>query len=249
MGARSDSIASEAASSPPVLWRRGSNDLYVLESGGRKLLAKTYPGPDGLQRRDCEREMLGYWNGRGIRTPHVYAIPLRGISDPYLVFEFLAGQSLRDYLAGGTPRAEKLRMVGSVYADVRRRHLLAIANQDLRLFHPDPNTGNILIDGESSLSWIDLETTRTDADPLDAAAFEIAKLTRWIVRDLSRESLAEVVRTIGESYSLPDVLRRMCRQTLDRRWQFWHRWRDRRRKRRDPQLVTKYDLVDAIALH
>ena len=44
-----------------------------------------------------------------------------------------------------------------------------------------------------------------------------------------------------------EILQLIVERTASRPFQWYHRWRDRDRKRRNPAEVTKYDVADAVA--
>ena len=231
----------------PTGGRTTTNDLYLLRTSEGATVLKVYRGDAPWRRRDHERAMLDLWDRHGFPVPRVRAWFLPGMSRPHLAISFVPGPSLAEFLHQPEHgEAAKYAVLGQVYRALRLRHERAIETGDHRLIHPDCNTGNVLL-SDGRVSWIDLECESRFANAVDGAAAEICKLTRWIVTDLSLDSLGRVCDVLRAAYAdLEPLLEYACRCTCDRPLQFAHRWRDRMRKLTSPRRVTVYDVVDGL---
>lgn len=230
--------------------RVSTNRASVLRQAGRAYLIKRYIGERPGERLACEKSSLNLWADAGFKVPTVFELEipeLRGTE--YLAIEFLDGSTLQDRLKDAAVGLdEKWELLSRILADNCRRQCQAIAQQEPRLFHPDPNSSNILCVG-GEYYFIDFETTVPPGNLKDAAAVETAKFIRWTARDLGIVYLSELARRAAAAYGdNPDTLRRIVTRTCDRPFQWFHRWQDRRRKKRQPFEVTKYDIADALAV-
>ena len=117
-----------------------------------------------------------------------------------------------------------------------------------RLVHPDPNTSNVIIaSNRLGWFWIDLEAPSSGAPLPDQVVREMAKLFRWMARDLGRERLPAVADLFCDAYAGEEVLlRKLVERTLARPFQWLHRWRDRARRKADPADITKYEVSEAL---
>jgi hypothetical protein len=221
------------------------NALYVWESGGRRLIIKAYRGPRAQQRRDCERRLLELWGSHGLDVPTTVDVLVPGVVGPYLALDHVAGASLRTELGRPLPAASRLELIELALVSLCRRQELACSLGDLRLIHPDPNTGNVILEGRRAV-WIDLESERRGRGIVPAAAQELAKLVRWASGDLGRSHVAAVAQRVVDVYrGREEILTTAIAQTCGRPWQWLHRRRDCRRKQAAPATVTKYDVADA----
>lgn len=229
--------------------RVSTNHASVVQQGGRTYLIKRYSGEHPGERLACEKLSLGAWADAGFKVPAVSTLEipeLRGTA--YLVIEFLNGPTLQDLLKGDAIGLdEKWELLSRILTDNCRRQRQAIAQQEPRLLHPDPNSSNVLCIGREYY-FIDFETVVSPGDLEDAAAMETAKFLRWTARDLGSVHLPELARRAAAAYAgHAATLNRIIARTCDRPFQFFHRWQDRRRKQRQPGEVTKYDIADALA--
>lgn len=230
--------------------RVSTNHAGVLQLDGQTYLIKRYAGGNPRERLECEKLSLGLWADAGFKVPALSSLEipeLRGMY--YLAIAFLNGPTLQDLLKNTAVRIEeKWELLSSILADNCRRQCRAIAQQEPRLLHPDPNSSNIICVGREYY-FIDFETTVPPGNLEDAAAVETAKFIRWTARDLGIVHLSELARRAVAAYGdNPDTLRRIVKRTCDRPFQWFHRWQDRRRKQRLPLEVTKYDIAHALAV-
>jgi tRNA A-37 threonylcarbamoyl transferase component Bud32 len=213
-------------------------------------VVKTYLGARALERRDRELETLRHWLAHGYRVPEVQEGAFEGLENlegPCLVMARLEGRSLEDLLRDPhRAPVEKLERVRQALLDNARRHARAMELADPRLVHHDANSGNLFV-APDGIYHLDFETPLPRRPAAESAAIEVAKLARWIARDLGRERLDEVLGAVVEAYrGQRELLELLVRRIRGRPWQLFHRWRDRRRRRRDPGEVTKYDVADGI---
>lgn len=234
--------------SPFAAFRRTTNALYTVRDADAEYFVKCYRGPSGPEREDRERHMIHSWEKEGFEVPRIYDIEIPDLTKPYLVTDLVKGVSLREYLAGDTqPASMKMEVLTKLFTELRRRHELAIAKNDPRFIHPDASTGNILCT-RSGFCFIDFEAEPRRRDSvMEAAGIEVATLCRWIVRDLGAGHLSEVLTRVQAAYEGREHLLDLAAgRTMNRPFQFYHRWQDRRRKQQNPGEVTKYDIARAL---
>ena len=226
--------------------RTTSNQHQLLNDGAARL--KLFTGEAGAQRRDCERALLELWRLHGFQVPTILEdVPDTESGVPCLKLTHIPGVSLQAYLRSSAASDEKRSVLTGVFRENRRRHDTAIAQRNPLLFHSDLNTGNIIIQ-DGRVFYIDLEQACTTDELTDAAAMEIAKICRWIVRDLGIASMDEVLGIVLKAYAGQEfLLERLVARACDRRLQRYHRFRDWMRKRKDAHEVTKYDIADGLA--
>ena len=228
-------------------FRKTSNVLYLLEVDEKQFLVKRYRDCDSQRRRDTEASAMAYWKSKGFLVPDLAPMSLPKIEGVYLVMSFIDGLSLREYLSQSDVEvSEKMGKLSEVFRQVYTRHKRAVENNDRQLIHYDPSTGNILI-AKQDLFTIDFEAPVRNLSVQEAAAIELATLCRWITRDLGLECVRDILLRLVEAYDCPMVLHMIVKRTAGRSFQFYHRWRDRKRKSVYPQEVTKYDIADTLA--
>jgi tRNA A-37 threonylcarbamoyl transferase component Bud32 len=234
---------------PFAAFRKTANALYTVCDGDAEYFVKCYRGPDGCERKDREERIIRLWDKEGFGVPRVYDVEIADLPGPYLVTSLVKGVALREYLVSdGQPTAEKLALLAKLFGELRRRHDLAVDRNDPRLIHPDASTGNILCT-DSGFCFIDFEASSVHkCSVMERAGIEVATLSRWIVRDLGEDSLLPVLERVLAAYEGREQLLDLAAgRTMNRHFQFYHRWRDRKRKRQNPGEVTKYDIAEALA--
>jgi tRNA A-37 threonylcarbamoyl transferase component Bud32 len=223
------------------------NELYELVGAEPAMLVKVYRGPRAGERCAAEAEILGLWRNEGFGVPAVSQQTVESISDPHLVISLLPGRSLQHVLRDpALPPERRLKQLRHVLDDLLRRHERAMQCNDVRLVHRDASTANVMLT-DTAVATLDFETFPGETSVADACAVELGKVLRWAMRDLGASHIPAVAGLAVQVYTgRRDLLERLVTRTLDRPMQFWHRWRDRRRKRKDAGELTKYDVADAI---
>lgn len=233
---------------PLNTFRQGSNEVCLLRHDGRELLAKRYRGEGAGARCDYERATLDLWASCHFPVPRVWPVEIpQWAGSPHLVTDYLGHLTLQEWLHDAkVPAAQRYEFLARLFRENHRRHRLALDRREARLIHADPNSSNVLRVGEQ-FYFIDFERSTEIADLTEAAAVEVGKFCRWTVRDFGRAHLVPVMRLLVEAYAEDrPLLELFVQRTCDRSFQWVHRWRDRRRKARHPDEVTKYDLADTL---
>ncbi len=228
--------------------------LFLKEMNGKKLLIKTYINDDRDSRRELESRKNLHWSAYGFNVPQLIDIELTGlelgeIADPYLVMEFIHGVNLSDYLKNGQVSVEtKLGPLSEIFELNYRRHLLALANDDSLLIHTDPNTDNIIL-GDGRIFFIDFEHISKPLDITTAVAKEVATFARRVIKNLGARYTSEVITLLLDAYQYNGaIMDKVEELTFGRSFQLLHRFKDHVKKRKDPELVSRYDVAETIKL-
>ncbi len=196
------------------------------------------------KRKDYEEAYLKSWSEMGFCVPHLLASPFPEYEEiPHLCTTFVEGVTLRAILRNGY--ASSREIMGEFFEDLFRRHALAFRTKDTFLFHIDANTQNILL-AEKAFYHVDFEMGRPWEQPMECACREISKLLVSMGEDLKPEERKPLYRLFKNTYRDQDVLEYLDRSVTRRPFQKLHRWRNQRKKARNPQRVTLYDLVDTL---
>lgn len=233
---------------PLTTFRKTSNQLYTLVYNKEKFLVKCYQGSSACAHRKQEQAALRYWKEAGYNVPDVFDVPVPELEHPCLVMTCVEGPSLREYLSTNTcVTEEKLQTLARLFREISERHKLAIKDNNRNLVHYDPSSGNIICSGKK-FYYVDFESTPKYKSVIEAAASELSTLCRWIVRDLGIEFLEEILKLAVTSYADQEpLLKVLVKRTSGRPFQFYHRWKNKRRKLASPGEVTKYDIADGLA--
>jgi hypothetical protein len=141
---------------------------------------------------------------------------------------------------------ERLRSVAAVLRDMSLRHRLAIEEADFRLIHYDSNLGNILLEGGTPVH-VDFEMGRPGEEIERSAARELRKFCIEVLNVLGVGCFDAFLGVLCDSYAGESVLRRLAEEEFSRPFSGVHLRRDRRRKARNPGLITKIDLAVRVA--
>ena len=250
-----------------------SNRLYLVPDGERQVILKVFtespkPMPKWLgvllpqsdessfRRRSAqercrhERQSIEHWQRCGRSVPAVLSNRHSAdlASDRILALEWIDSPSLQSLLQNNElDDVQRMQVVEKTLSEMADRHRLAIVTNDPMLAHLDANTGNVLI-ANDRVYRIDFESVRERGVVMELLACEVVKLCRWIARDWNPARISDITDRIVACYStIPQVLQMAVSLTADRPFSWWHRLRDQRKKRKTPNDVTKYDVVDAIA--
>jgi tRNA A-37 threonylcarbamoyl transferase component Bud32 len=157
--------------------------------------------------------------------------------------------SLKQYLTSPDKAAtEKLATIDLLFRQMARRHKIAVQSDDAALIHYDLNSKNI-IRTNSDFYFVDFEARpRLRHSVLRSAGNEVLTICKWIVTDIGPDFLKPVAAQLLSAYAeQQNILRCVTSSVLDRHFQFYHRFKDRRRKMASPTSCTKYDIADALA--
>ena len=223
------------------------SELFTTDLDGKKYLVKSYLCDDAELRRELERAKLRHWRACSFRVPNFLEDQEVALESPHLLIEFISGVNLSDALKDSSIAYEVKRgQLEQVYLENAKRHSIALGNNDKLLVHTDPNTDNILLMDHTYVT-IDFEHPSKDRSILEAIAHEVATFSRRALTDLGREHLEDIVGIVNQCYTdKPDVLEKVCQLTLGRNFQFYHRFKDGKKKAKKPDLVTRYDVADSI---
>ncbi len=233
---------------PYKLFRSTSNNkLYLVSPEDKTFLLKCYYGPRAQERKNSEFQTLQFWRDNEYPVPKCYDLEITDIVGPYLVMDYLPGTCLGEYLADPeVPVEKKLEKIGEIFRNNFVRHSKALKKKEPRLVHNDANTGNIVVSSDGCY-YIDFEGSVKKGPLDDMVCREMAKLCRWVARDMGRDSLEAVVGNMVKAYQeKEELLRRIVELTIGRPFQIIHRLRDLRKKKANPGDVTKYDIADTL---
>jgi len=223
------------------------SELFTVELGGKKYIVKSYLGDDAELRAKLEYAKLKHWRSHSFRVPSVIEGQKVPLETPNLLIEFVVGVNLSDALKDRSVAYEvKRSQLEQVYAENAKRHSLSLENDDNLLIHTDPNTDNIILTDQSYVT-IDFEHPSKNKPILKAIAHEVATFSRRVLTDLGREHIEDILSLVGQSYAAnPEILEKVRQLTLGRNLQFYHRYKDQKKKAKTPGLVTRYDIADGI---
>jgi len=230
--------------------RQTSNRLFKISDGEEAWLLKRYCGKNSRSHRDTEENRLLLWGKAGFHVPKVINLELDNEEEPYLVLEWLEGQSLAEYLRlGNTSSLGKLERISGIIIQFYKRHLFVAKEQDPFFIHHDPNSGNIFLT-EDTAYYIDFEESiDPKSRPLtEMMAIELAKFLRWATTDIGKEYLPDIIQMTIKVYGRDNEILRLLIESVYRRpVQFVHRYRDYSKKIKMPDEITKYDIADGFS--
>jgi hypothetical protein len=193
--------------------------------------------------------VIEHWRALGFAVPRVVNWwPPNVSAEASLALEWIQWPTLQSVLRDAERHeGQRAAAVDKVFAEMARRHQIALDRDDSWLAHLDANTGNVLINDER-VCRLDFESASHDGPVAGLLAKEVVKLCRWIARDWHPDRLLQIVECLWKHYaSLRGVLETAVQGTYRHSSPFWRRLRNAQKKRRSVGEVTKYDVVDAIA--
>ncbi len=194
------------------------------------------------KRKAFEEDCLRRWRERGFPVPEVLASPFPEYEAvPHLSTTFVEGVTLRRLLHQGYSSCRDL--LQDFFEDLSQRHRLAFLTRDSLLFHIDANTQNILV-ADRRFYHVDFEMGRPWETPMECACREVSKLLVSLGEDLKPEERELVFALFKKSYGSNDLLDTLAGSVNQRPFQKLHRWRNERKKARNPRRVTLYDIAD-----
>jgi tRNA A-37 threonylcarbamoyl transferase component Bud32/SAM-dependent methyltransferase len=202
------------------------------------------------QRRNFEHECLILWRSKGFKVPEIRPVPERlKPKTPHIGLAAVQGERLDRLLAEPFRSLDdKLTLIANTYAEMRRRHCIAIFEQNHRLVHYDANLRNFIMQ-EGQPVHIDFEMGHLGEDIERSAARETKKFTLQVLNVLKTEYADRVIQILLSRYNISSILRRMIDEEFKRPFLRIHLVRDRKRKRRTPSLLTKIDLAGKLREH
>jgi tRNA A-37 threonylcarbamoyl transferase component Bud32 len=227
--------------------KKTKNRVYTFVVNRQKYVLKVYRGFDRFARRGREKLLIEHWKHKGFKAPEICDMEIESAAEPYLVTKFIDGPSLRAYLPGTQP-SEQLEAISRLFEQISNRHHIAIETDDEQLVQYDANTRNIIC-AQDGFYFVDFESfNRKHLSIAESASIEAATLCRWIVGDTGVEFLEEVVKIMARAYERDTgLLNLIVARTTARPFQFYSRWKNARRKRKNPAVATKYDVADTLA--
>lgn len=197
-----------------------------------------------VQRRNFEEACLNLWRDKGFRVPKVAPVPPEFYDqEPCLGLEYIQGERLDAYLKNsGRSDAQRSVILKTIFTDMSKRHRVAIHENEHRLIHFDINIGNVIIQEDHPIH-IDFEMGHLREPINRSAAREVLLMGLEVANLLGRSYVSDISELLLVHYDIPHILQRILGDVLKTRFQALHRRNDRKRKVRNPDLVTKYDLA------
>lgn len=198
------------------------------------------------KRKIFEEETLNHWRDCGYPVPAVRDNPFAknefgGLS--ILTTDFIKGVTLREMIHDETidwpAKGEKLQ---ALFREVSRRHTHAFELGDVRLFHVDANSRNIIFAGDS-IYHCDFEMGRPWEPPVACATREILKMLVSVADDAESEKKKAIFDLFKSCYRNEKVYEAIKKGITGRPFQRLHLYRDRRKKKREPYRTTLYDIL------
>jgi tRNA A-37 threonylcarbamoyl transferase component Bud32 len=223
--------------------------LLLHEAPGRKLLIKAFLGDNKEHRRELEGKKLTHWKAAGFSVPQLFDLQFPEVTEPYLVMEFIAGDTLKDFLRNAATALDlRLATLADLFRLNYRRHMLVRSHHDLLLVHTDPNTDNIIV-SNGDFYFIDFEHSSKKTDSTSATANEVGTFARRVIRDLGVEHSRSVVERLLVAYHYDgEIFDKVEDLTFGRPFQLLHRIKDRLRRLKNSRSVTRYDVADIVRL-
>jgi len=197
-----------------------------------------------------EEETLRRWKEKGYAVPEILTSPFPELSAlPHLSTTFLEGSTLRECLTTSRLSLEyKNNLLSSLFKEIARRHDQAFMENDRWLFHIDANTRNIICTDSDRICHVDFEMGRHWESTIACAAREILKLLSTAAGDMKPPERTILYQAFQGAYPHEEVNRFIRKSVYGRPLQGIHRWRNKRKKEKNPRAVTVYDILDQIPL-
>lgn len=199
------------------------------------------------QRRDFENDCLKLWHKKGFKAPEQRSLPENLKTDaPALGIEFIEGKRLDQLLqTSGITDAEVLDIMRDVFTEMRARHCIAIFEQEHRLIHYDANIRNVIYRGGQTIH-IDFEMGHLNESINKSAAREVLKLMLQVLNQLGQARFETIMDLVVATYGIRHILQRIVKENLDQRFLWYHLRRDLSRKKKNFELITKFDVAKAL---
>jgi len=196
------------------------------------------------KRKAFEEETLKHWAVNGCNVPAIVDNPLPELyMFPILTTKFIDGITLRELICkkaiGAREKEEKL---GILFCEVANRHHKAFLNNDNRLFHIDANTRNIIF-ADKAIYHVDFEMGRPWESVMACASREVLKLLVSIAEDMQPSLRKSAFQIFKDCYKKDDVYQFIRKGIIQRPFQRIHQFRNMRKKKKNPESVTLYDIL------
>ena len=198
-------------------------------------------------RRDFEKTCLEIWTQKGFDAPQLKALP-QGYKTvrPALAMAYIDGRRLDHLLASpDTDLPDKMAAVKAVFAEMKARHCMALFERNHKLIHFDANIRNIMMKNGRSIH-IDFEMGRLNESIDRSAAREVLKFSLQAANHIGAELLEDLIGELVLTYNIRQILKRIVDENLNQRLLRYHLKKDSKRKAKNPGLVTRLDLADAL---
>ncbi len=194
------------------------------------------------KRKRCEESYLRHWREYGFCVPDILISPFPEYEDiPHLVTTYVEGKTLKTILSEGFTWSQDI--LGNLFKDISKRHKFALRAKDNSLFHIDANTQNILL-AKNQFYHVDFEMGRPWETPMECASREISKFLVSMGEDLKPEERNPAYAFFKKCYGNHEVLDFLDKSVYKRLFQKLHRWRNEKKKAKNPCRVTLYDIMD-----
>jgi len=222
----------------------------ALQTFGAQVPIEYRPAAD---RNAFECECLTLWREKGFRAPELLPFPddLRGAyadgsTESRICLEYVEGSTFKEMLEDESIEiTAKLAAVQGVLKEMGERHALALFEDDRRLVHYDSNMRNILMTADGPCH-VDFEMAHFDEDVYRSAGREVKKFCLEVVNLLGEQAFEKILTMLIADYGVTNVLKRMTVHDLKRKFLSYHQAQDRKKKERQPGLITKIDLAEGL---
>jgi len=195
-------------------------------------------------RKIYEEETLAHWGNLRYFVPIITENPFaefEGLST--LTTTFIEGVTLREMIHDERMAwPAKEGKLATLFTEVSLRHNHAFETGDVRLFHVDANSRNIMFAGDA-VCHCDFEMGRPWEPALQSAAREILKMMISIADDGAPKRRGAIFDLFRSCYREGAVYDHIRKEISGRSFQGLHRYRDKRKKEREPGKTTLYDIL------
>ncbi|MBN2179584.1 MAG: hypothetical protein JW743_09180 [Deltaproteobacteria bacterium] len=200
------------------------------------------------KRKIFEEETLALWKNHGYCVPLVRENPFSELENlTTLTTTFIEGITLREIIQDeGMAWSIKEKKLEALFEEVSTRHTHVFESGDVRLFHIDANSRNILFAGDA-VCHCDFEMGRPWEPIVQSAAREILKMLISIADDVESERRETVINLFRSCYREGAVYDHIREGITGRPFQGLHRYRDSRKKQRAPEKTTLYDILASLS--
>jgi tRNA A-37 threonylcarbamoyl transferase component Bud32 len=203
-----------------------------------------------IMRKNFEEKILACWKTNGYNVPDILKNPLPELSVfPVLTTKFIDGMTLNRLIREEkVSMKEKERNLSALFCEIDGRHGSAFLKNDNRLFHVDANTRNIIYT-DKIIYHVDFEMGRPWESVMDCASREVLKLLVSIGEDIEPARRETVFKLFKDCYKKAEVYQFIREGVVQRPFQRIHLLRNMKKKKKDPNRVTLYDVLQYLGTH